>query len=160
VASPALGKQHSAKKEQQGAYSTEGTQVRPCHSWGTLDSSVLDQLHEGVIATDLEANITGGNNAALQMYGYSPAELLGNNLALLYPVEESALLHSAAIASVQEKGHHQAELRTRSKSGNDVYVRLSLTMLVDENSAPAGMVAILVDITERKLLEFALKQNQ
>ncbi len=160
VASPALGKQHTAKKEQQGAYSTEGTRVCPRHSWGTLDSSVLDQLHEGVIATDLEANITGGNNAALQMYGYSPAELLGNNLALLYPVEESALLHSAAIASVQEKGHHQAELRTRSKSGNDVYVRLSLTMLVDENSAPAGMVAILVDITERKLLEFALKQNQ
>src|SRR6266700_1025532 len=160
VASPALGKQHSAKKEQQGAYSTEGTRVRPRPSWGTLDSSVLDQLHEGLIATDLDANITGGNNAALQMYGYSPAELLGNNLALLYPVEESALLHSAAIASVQEKGHHQAELRTRSKSGNDVYVRLSLTMLVDENSAPAGMVAILVDITERKLLEFALKQNQ
>jgi len=152
VASPALGKQHSAKKEQQGAYSTEGTQVRSCYSWGTLDSSILDQLHEGVIATDLDANITGGNNAALQMCEYSPAELLGKNLALLYPEEERGLLHSAAIAGVQEKGQHQAELRTRSKSGNDVYVHLSLTVLNNENSIPAGMVAVLLDITRTEVV--------
>jgi PAS domain S-box-containing protein len=160
VASPALRKQPSAKKEQQGANSTEGTRAGSCHHWGTLDSSILDQIHEGVIATDVDANITGGNHAVLQMYGYSPEELIGKNLALLYPEEERVLLHGAAIASVEERGHHRAELRTRSKSGNDVYVHLSLALLTDKNYGPAGMVAILVDITERKLLEFALKQNQ
>lgn len=160
MASPALGKQSSAKIEQQGASSSEGAQFRSYQHWGTLDSSILDQLHEGVIATNLDANITGGNTTALQLYGYSPAELLGKNLTLLYSEEERAMLHSAVIASVQEKGHYQAELRTRSKSGSDVYVHLSLTLLVDKNSIPTGMAAILVDITERKLLEFAVKQSQ
>jgi PAS domain S-box-containing protein len=160
VASPALGKQSSSKKGQLDANPVDGRALHSCHRWGTLDPSILEQLRDGVIATDLDANITGGNAGALQMYEYSPQELLGKNLALLYPEEERGLLHNAAIASLQEKGHHQAELRTRSKSGNDVYIHLSLTLLVDAASNPAGMVAILVDITERKLLEFALKQNQ
>ena len=159
VASPALGKQSSAKT-QQGANSVEDTQLRCCHRWGTLDSSILDQVHEGVIATDLDANITGGNNAALQMYGYLPVDLLGKSLSVLYPEEERALLHRALTSSAQEKGHHQAEIRTRAKSGNDIYVHLSLTLVADKNSAAAGMVAILTDITERKSLELALRQSQ
>jgi PAS domain S-box-containing protein len=160
VASPALRKQPSAKKEQQGANSTEGTRAGSCHHWGTLDSSILDQIHEGVIATDIDANVTGGNHAVLQMYGYSSEEFIGKSLALLYPEEERVLLHGAAIAGVEEKGHYQTEVRTRGKSGNDVYVHLSLALLTDKNYGPAGMVAILTHITERKLLEFALKQSQ
>jgi len=156
VASPALGKQSSAIKE--SAKSIEGTPVHSHHHWGKLDTSILGQLHEAVIVTDLEGNITGGNRAALVTYGYGSEELRGVNISVLCTEDERPALHSA-VASVKESGHHESELRTRTKSGADVFAQLSLTALVDSNSTPEGMVAILTNITERKLLDAALKQS-
>ena len=158
MASPALGKQRSTTPE--GANSVEGAPLRSRHHWGTLDSSILEQIHEAVIATDSDAKVIGGNSAALRLYGYTPEELLGQSLFTLCPEEERGLLHGAAIANVQEKGHYQGEHRTRKKSGADAFVHLSLAALVNANSIPVGMVAILTDITDRKLLEAALKENQ
>ena len=159
VASPGLGKQSSAIKPQDGANLPEDAPPPSCHHWGTLDFSILEQIPEAVIATDPEANIIGGNSAALEMYGYPAEELVSKNLSILCPEEEGPALH-VVIKSARENGHCRAELRTRQKLGADVFVQASLSSLVDGNSVPVGMVAILADITERKLLEAALKQSQ
>ena len=159
VARPGLGKQSSAIKPQDGANLPEDAPPPSCHHWGTLDFSILEQIPEAVIATDPEANIIGGNSAALEMYGYPAEELVSKNLSILCPEEEGPALH-VVIKSARENGHCRAELRTRQKLGTDVFVQASLSSLVDGNSVPVGMVAILADITERKLLEAALKQSQ
>ncbi|HKR86425.1 MAG TPA: sigma 54-interacting transcriptional regulator, partial [Terriglobales bacterium] len=156
MASPALGKQSSAIKE--SAKSIEGAPVHSHHHWGKLDASILGQLHEAVIVTDSEGNITGGNRAALVTYGYASEELLGVSISVLCTEDEKSVLHSA-VASVKESGHFETELRIRTKLGADVFTQLSLTSLVDGNSTPQGMVAILANITERKLLDAALKQS-
>ena len=157
MASPALGKQSSTIKE--GANSLEGAPFHPRQHWGELEAFILDQLYEAVIATDSEGNITGGNRATLVTYGYSPEELLGVSISVLCTEDEKSVLPTA-VATVKESGHYETELRTRTKLGTDVFVQLSLTSLLDHNSIPAGMVAILTNITERKLLDAALKQKQ
>ena len=159
MASPALGKQSSAIREGE-ASTVESAAQRSSHHWGNLDSSILDQLHEAVIATDSDANIIGGNSSALRLLGYSPEELIGQSFFALFSEEERKLLQGAARANVQEKGHYQGEHRAHDKSGTDLFVQLSLTSLVDSNSIPRGLVAILANITERKLLEVAIKENQ
>jgi PAS domain S-box-containing protein len=156
VASPALGKQPSAVKE--SANSIEGTPVDSRHHWGKLDTPILGQLYEALIVTDSEGNITGGNRATLVTYGYGSEELLGVSISVLCTEDEKSVLQRA-VASVKESGHYETELRTRTKLGADVFAHLSLTSLVDSNSTPAGMVAIFTNITERKLLDAALKQS-
>jgi len=157
VASPALGKQSSTIKE--SAKSIEGTAIHSPQPWGNLDVSILDQLHEALIATDSEGNITGGNKAALATYEYSSEELLGVSISILCREQEKSALQRA-VASVKRNGHFETELRTRTKLGSDVFVQLSLTALVDNNSVPAGMVAILTNITERKILDTAHNHTQ
>src|SRR5215467_3144477 len=84
VASPTLGKQSSAIRDG-AANPVESSAQRSSHHWGNLDSLILDQLHEAVIATDSDANIVGGNSSALHLLGYSPEELIGQSFFVLFP---------------------------------------------------------------------------
>src|SRR5882672_4266124 len=124
-----------------------------------LQAGILDQLQDAVLTTDLQGNITACNKG-VSLYGYVPEELAGKNIAGLYRPEEQVFLARQVIPTVLEKGRFEGELRSRAKSGQDVYVHLSMTLLRDPASVPAGMVAFAIDITDKKLLERALQENQ
>jgi PAS domain S-box-containing protein len=140
---------------------SEGSERRRPHTKEngiTLQSGILDQLHDAVITTDLQGNITACNKG-VRLYGYSPQDLAGKNISGLYRPEEQAFLARQVIPTVLEKGRFEGELRSRAKSGEDVYVHLSMTLLRDTDSVPAGMVALAIDITDKKLLECALRED-
>jgi PAS domain S-box-containing protein len=140
---------------------SEGSERRRPHTKEngiTLQSGILDQLHDAVITTDLQGNITACNKG-VRLYGYSPEDLAGKNISGLYRPEEQAFLARQVIPTVLEKGRFEGELRSRAKSGEDVYVHLSMTLLRDTDSVPAGMVALAIDITDKKLLECALRED-
>ena len=139
-------------------------QDRPSASGVSGDTSVLhagifDQLQDAVIATDLHGNIQACNKG-ISLYGYTAEELVGKNLAGLYRPEEQAFLARQIIPTVLEKGRFEGELRGRAKSGEDVYVYLSMTLLRDSEARPSGMVALAIDITDKKLLERAVQGDQ
>ncbi len=119
---------------------------------------ILNQLRDAVIATDLQGNITGCNRG-VSLYGYDPQELIGKNIAGLYRPEEQVFLTRQVIPTVLEKERFEGELRSRAKSGEDVYVYLSVTLLRDNGGAAVGMVALAIDITDKKLLERALQSG-
>ena len=144
MASPTLGKQSLAENEQQAFNPAEGRS--PGHD-GFLLLEIADQFPAGIIAMDLEGKITGGNEAALRMYGYAREELLGKSVALLCPDDEQAFLRDSVIRTALEKGQYLGELRTRTKSGKDICVHLYLALLRDDRSTAVGMAGILVDIT-------------
>src|SRR6267143_238989 len=124
-----------------------------------LQAGILDQLQDAVLTTDLQGNITSCNKG-VSLYGYVPEELTGKNIAGLYRPEEQVFLARQVIPTVLEKGRFEGELRSRAKSGDDVYVHLSMTLLRDSESVAAGMVALAIDITDKKLLERALESDQ
>src|SRR5258707_12040781 len=120
-----------------------------------LQAGILDQLQDAVLTTDLQGNITACNKG-VSLYGYVPEELQGKNIAGLYRPEEQVFLAMQVIPTVLEKGRFEGELQSRAKSGDDVYVHLSMTLLRDSESAAAGMVALAIDITDTKLLHGTL----
>jgi PAS domain S-box-containing protein len=124
--------------------------------WAILPSGILDQLQDAVITTDLDGTITGCNKG-VSLYGYSPEELVGRNIALLYRPEEQVVLTRQVNPTVTERGRFEGEIRSRAKSGQDVFVHLSVTLLRDSAGIPAGMVALAIDITDKQLLERALR---
>jgi PAS domain S-box-containing protein len=121
-----------------------------------FSADILNQLRDAVIATDLQGNITGCNRG-VSLYGYDPEELIGKNVAGLYRPEEQVFLARQLLPTVLEKGRFEGELRSRAKSGEDVYVHLSVTLLRNSSSVAVGMVALAIDITDKKLLERALE---
>lgn len=119
-----------------------------------FSAAILDQLEDAFLTTDLHGNIVACNKG-VSLYGYSPEELIGKNIAGLYRPEEQVFLARQVIPTVLEKGRFEGELRSRAKSGEDVYAHLSVTLLRDPESVPVGMVVLAIDITDKKLLERA-----
>jgi PAS domain S-box-containing protein len=108
-----------------------------------------------IFVADLHGAITSCNQSVEHhenANSFSPQELIGRNFADLYSSGQAPSFASRALASVLEHGQFEGELRCRTKSGQDVDVRLRLTLLRDSHGAPAGIVGFAVDITAEKSL--------
>jgi PAS domain S-box-containing protein len=127
--------------------------------WLFLQPSILDQLHDSIIITDLEGNITGCNRAAAHVFGYTQQELIGQNVTIFYPEGNQEESRAQVLETLLEDGRLNTERRTRTKSGAEIFIQLSLTLLRDSENQPVGVVGISQDITEKRLSEIALQQT-
>lgn len=123
-------------------------------------AQIIDQIHDSVIATDLQGYITSWNQGAERLTGYSAIAAIGQHISLLYPGKLSAVLEHQVIAPLLEKGEHEIEVTMQNKSGKRFDVLLSLSLLRSPDQTPIGMIGYSMDITERKQTEVALQQSQ
>ena len=114
---------------------------------------ILSQIHDSVVATDLDGVVTSWNHGAERIFGYSADEALGRHISFLYPPEEHGTLATQIIAPLKAKGSHDIEIKVRRKNGEDFFGHVSLSMLYDTNGKPKGMVGYTTDITARKNAE-------
>lgn len=110
---------------------------------------LLDQVHDGVVTTDLDGVIHTWNASAERIYGYTAAEMIGQPVSLLYFPEDQALFQLDR-ATVQERGVHQVtERRIRRKDGAEIFIDLRLSLQHDAAGRPVGVIACLNDVTAR-----------
>jgi PAS domain S-box-containing protein len=123
------------------------------------EAQILAQVHDCVVTTDLQGNITLWNRGAERVFGYSADEALGQNISLVYFDKDLPILSDAIIAPMLERSENELEVRCRHKSGREVFLHLSLSVLRDENGSPIELIGYSLDITERKKAEEALRQS-
>jgi PAS domain S-box-containing protein len=140
-------------------FSETAEDFRSPTDWIFLQPSILDQLHDSIIITDLQGIITGCNRAAAHMFGYTKQELIGENVTIFYPEEDRERLRSQMLQALLEKGRLSSEERSKTKSGAEIFVQLNLTLLNDAEGNPVGVVGISQDITEKRLTDIALEQT-
>jgi len=125
------------------------------------ETQILAQVHESIIATDLEGTVTLWNKGAERLFGYTAVEALGNPVSLIYFDEDRSVLHESVVAPVLAAGQHEIEVRTRHKSGREIYIHLSLSLLQDESGDPYGMIGFSLDVTpRRRAADEILKLNE
>ncbi len=93
-------KQSSAGYRQNGSNPSVFNQTNTSADWPILPASILDQLHGSIITTDLQGNITGCNQANLQIYGYTSEELIGKNVEVLHPEGDASTLPDTLFSTV------------------------------------------------------------
>jgi phosphoserine phosphatase RsbU/P len=113
---------------------------------------LLQNIQEGIIATDLQGRITYWNNGAESIFGYSAEEMIGSSPALLYPDQDFSEL-SADLAQIAEGTDYAGEWQGRRKDGSEVWVDITTTVICDASGAAIGYVGTSRDVTERKQLE-------
>ncbi|MDM9383697.1 PAS domain S-box protein [Chlorogloeopsis sp. ULAP01] len=119
-----------------------------------FQANVLSQVKEAVIAIDPEFCVTYWNQAAEQLYGMKAEEMLGQKLETshqyrwLRKEDEQAAYNSLATL-----GFWQGENIHIKKNKQEIYVESSVSVLKDENGAQTGLLAIIRDISDRKLAE-------
>jgi PAS domain S-box-containing protein/putative nucleotidyltransferase with HDIG domain len=122
-----------------------------------LLSSAIEQSTEGIAVTDTSGQVLFANNALSAMHGYTPEELQGENISILYTPDESSLIESANLRTLKEGQFSDETWHTR-KDKTTFPGQIHVSLLRDDASHPIGLIHTLRDITERKQSEEKIKQ--
>jgi PAS domain S-box-containing protein len=112
---------------------------------------MLAQVSDAVIAVDSEERIIYLNAAAERLYGFAASGALGRALSKIH---ETRWLHpegeAAAKATLDERGEWRGENVHVRHDGRELNVESGVTVLRGITGQPAGMLAVIRDVTERK----------
>ncbi len=121
--------------------------------------AVFDAAPVAVISLDPEGRVLSWNAAAERMLGWSEEEVIGVQLPTVSEDqrEEFRQLQERVIKGELLVG---VELRRQKRDGTPVELAVYAAPLYGTDGAVAGIMGILVDVTERKELEARLIQSQ
>jgi PAS domain S-box-containing protein len=116
---------------------------------------VMDNVHAGIIMIDAKGKIISINPSAVRMFGYSPDEVIGQNVKMLMPEPDQGR-HDGYLASYQPKSEsrvigHGRELEGLTKSGRTFPMELTVTEASFQQDRI--FVGLVRDISERKRVE-------
>lgn len=107
-------------------------------------ASISSKPTDPIITMDLAGYITGWNEPAERLFGYSAEEAIGQHVLFLY-VEGDEDVAELFL----DENTPLMEVRRRKKSGEIFWASLVLSMQRDESDQPIGMIAQLSEITDR-----------
>jgi diguanylate cyclase (GGDEF)-like protein/PAS domain S-box-containing protein len=113
----------------------------------------------GIGISDLEGNITDANPALLGMFGYTLEELRRLNVRSIaaHPDDAPSGWQFRKELIRGERDHYNLEKQYYRADGSEVWTHITVSLVRDETGAPAYQVAMLEDVSERRLLQEKLK---
>jgi PAS domain S-box-containing protein len=122
-------------------------------------AQIIDQIHDSVVATDIEGNITSWNKGAERLFGYQVDEVIGRHIGLVYRQDQQEFLQNQIIAPLLQQEVHDIEVLMTKKSGKSFDAHLSLSLQKDESNNVIGMIGYSRDISDRKRAEKRLQSQ-
>ncbi len=124
--------------------------------------SVLENAATGIIVVNSHGDIEFANSVAVDIFGYAPNELMGKPVEMLLP--ETFRTHHVQLRgeyirqpAVRKMGPER-EVVGRRKDGEEVFLEIGLSYL--ETKKDLLVTAFILDITDRKLNEQALRESE
>jgi PAS domain S-box-containing protein len=122
-------------------------------------AAIVEHSTDSIISLDLNNRITGWNEGARQIYGYSAEDMIGKPVSIL----NSPLLHDeeAQLLEKIKTGERIESFETvrRRSDGRDIHISLTISPIKDATGKTIGASRIARDITERKRAEKALRES-
>jgi len=113
-----------------------------------LASHVFDTTGEGIVVTDMHANIVAVNPAFTKITGYGEAEALGQNPRILKSGQQDKGFYLDFWRELSERGEWRGELWNKRKNG-EIYPQWSTVSAIrNEAGESISYVAVFSDMTE------------
>jgi len=123
-------------------------------------SALVQSSDDAIIGKDLNGLVTSWNPGAENMFGFSAAEMIGQPIMRLIPLDRQAEeLSILDKISRGENVRHFETLRLR-KDGNPIQISVTVSPIRDPSGAIVGASKVARDISERKLAEKHLRQSE
>ena len=123
--------------------------------------TIIERMQDAYYEIDLKGNYSFSNYAATTVLGYTRAEMIGKNYRSLIPQEDRQRVFHAFNEvyrlGIPNKGFSH---KCRRKDGGIVFLESTIDLQTNEAGEMVGFRTVSRDITERKLLEEALKQSE
>jgi PAS domain S-box-containing protein len=115
-------------------------------------AEIVEYSDDSIVSAAFDGEITTWNPAAERMFGYSPAEAIGQNISLIIPAEQSAEARNvlARIRRGEEVRHFETTRRTRD--GRLLNVSLTVSPIKNANGEIIGASKVARDFTEETRL--------
>ncbi len=116
-------------------------------------ASLLENVHDAVVATDERFVVTAWNRGAEEMYGWTADEALGRRVREVLPSELTDEQRAEALRRLAETGRFSTEVNMYRKDGTPICIEGNTVVLRDEQGQITGYLSINRDITKRKQAE-------
>lgn len=122
-------------------------------------SRVVETAEEGVWEMDGELRTTFVNRSLAEMLGYSPEAMLGRTVdSFMHPDELAD--HAAKISQRRQGRAGRYERRFVRADGSDLWALVAAAPILGSNGEFRGGLAMVTDITARKLAQDALRESE
>ena len=125
-----------------------------------FQASLLDQVRNTVIATNLDGNIIYWNKFAEELIYWKESEVLGRNIREISLPNLDDVNAGNIMKRLQTTGHWEGELVTKRKDGTTFPTHVVSTEIKNDGGEIIGYVGVGTDITEKKSLEARLLRTQ
>lgn len=123
-------------------------------------AQALQSIGDSVIITGLDKRILYVNNAFKKMYGYTEEEIVGKSPLILFPKDPASDTIEHIFSKASSEGVWRGEVTRIRKDGTSLIVHLTVAPILNERNEPFAFVSVATDLTEKKMLESALRESE
>ncbi|MGZ3237365.1 MAG: PAS domain-containing sensor histidine kinase [Burkholderiaceae bacterium] len=125
-----------------------------------FQAHLLDTVGQAVIATDLQRKITYWNKFAEKLYGWSFAEVAGRDILDATQIEISQQQREECWSVMYSGDTWSGEVMAKNRKGIRFPAQMASTPILDDSGKLIGIVGISSDISQRKIFENRLQENE
>jgi two-component system, NtrC family, sensor kinase len=119
----------------------------------------VDNNPNSIVITDPDGTIEYVNHEFCTLTGYRAAEAIGQNPRILKSGETSPEQYADLWRTISNGGNWHGEFHNRKKSGELYWENASIAPIMDDQGRILRYLAVLEDITHRKIYEAELMNN-
>ncbi len=122
--------------------------------------SVMEAAPDPIIVYDMDGRVTYLNPAFTRVFGWTIQERLGKRLDDFVPEDSRPETREAVDRMLRGRRVESLETKRLTKDGRVLHIQGSSSTFKARDGSPAGSIVILRDVTERKLMEKALRESE
>jgi two-component system, cell cycle sensor histidine kinase and response regulator CckA len=142
------------------AFSQKDVALRQLDENKAFQDSLLETIPIPVFYKDSEGRYLGVNRACEDFFGKSKEDIQGKNVFDTHPPELAQIYHAKDAELFEIQGSQVYESKIMNAQGNLRDVIFHKASLTDTHGSIIGLIGAILDITERKQAEMALRLSE